>query len=398
MAIKRKNAVPMVRVEGVSKAFKLHQEKSLKEVAIAVLRRRSRTNKFTALNNINFEIDKGESVGLVGHNGSGKSTLLKIIGGIISPTEGEVWRRGKLAALLELGAGFHPDLTGRENVFLNASILGMTRAETSEMMDSIIAFSDIGLEFIDSQVKFYSSGMYVRLAFAVAVHSNPDVLLIDEVLAVGDEPFQHKCLMKIQEFQKQGKTIIFVSHSAQQVADVCSRVIVLQKGHIVFDGDAQTGLDVLHQGYSEKEDSPNVKSSSSGNSDAEVSLITLNSGRNTELNCGDTVTVDVDFTAASTQQLVLNIDILGPQREVLFRTTSQNLGLKISKSKKLQKVSIHLPQTNFGVSQIGARAFLTTTKGEWIASLDSEQRIPIKQNGRGSGVFQFEAFAKTINN
>ena len=155
-----------------------------------------------------------------------------------------------MAALLELGAGFHPDLTGRENVYLNAAILGLTKKETDHHFDAIVEFSGIG-QFIDSQVKFYSSGMYVRLAFAVAVHVDPDLLLVDEVLAVGDEPFQEKCMNKIAEFQREGRTIVLVSHSADQITRLCDRVVVLDHGRVVFDGDAQTGIDVLREGYRE---------------------------------------------------------------------------------------------------------------------------------------------------
>jgi ABC-type polysaccharide/polyol phosphate transport system ATPase subunit len=173
---------------------------------------------------------------------------LKVIGGIIQPNGGLVQRRGRLAALLELGAGFHPDLTGRENVFMNGSILGLSQKQTAEFFDSIVEFSEIG-DFIDTQVKFYSSGMYVRLAFAIAVHVDPDILLVDEVLAVGDEPFQKKCMDKIREFQQEGRTIVFVSHSAGQVEDLCDRVVVLSHGNIVFDGETAAGIAALRESF-----------------------------------------------------------------------------------------------------------------------------------------------------
>ena len=196
---------------------------------------------FWALRDIDLDITSGSTVGLIGPNGSGKSTLLKLIGGILQPTTGTVEHRGRLAALLELGAGFHPDLTGRENVFLNASILGLSQKQTEKFFDPIVDFS--GIEpFIDTQVKFYSSGMYVRLAFAVAVHVDPDVLLVDEVLAVGDEPFQRKCMDRIREFQNDGRTIILVTHALDQVAELCDRAIVLEKGVVQVDGDPLQAL------------------------------------------------------------------------------------------------------------------------------------------------------------
>src|SRR5205823_7500991 len=160
------------------------------------------------------------TTGLIGPNGSGKSTLLRIVAGILRPTEGAVVTRGRIAALLELGAGFHPELTGRENVYLNASILGLSRKETESVFDSIVSFAELE-DFIDTQVKFYSSGMFVRLGFAVAVHVDPQILLVDEVLAVGDEAFQRKCLDRIQQFQREGRTIVFVTHAADLVRQVC---------------------------------------------------------------------------------------------------------------------------------------------------------------------------------
>jgi ABC-2 type transport system ATP-binding protein len=238
----------IVSVSDVSKRFVLHTDKSLKERIVNVASARKHRNEFWALQDINLDIALGSTVGLVGHNGSGKSTLLKVIGGIIQPSSGAVSRRGRLAALLELGAGFHPDLTGRDNVYLNAAILGLTRKETDRYFDAIVDFSGIE-SFIDTQVKFYSSGMYVRLAFAVAVHVDPDLLLVDEVLAVGDEPFQRKCMEKISQFQNEGRTIVLVSHSAEQVGSLCDRVVVLDGGKIQHDGDPGEGIRILRSGY-----------------------------------------------------------------------------------------------------------------------------------------------------
>lgn len=249
----RRSELPaVVRLHKVSKTFVLHIDRSVKERILYFSKRAISRTEFSALKDVSLEIAIGESVGLVGHNGSGKSTLLKIIGGILGPSTGTVERRGRIAALLELGAGFHPDLSGRENVYLNAAILGMSRDETSRVFEEIVEFSGIR-EFIDSPVKFYSSGMYVRLGFAIAIHSNPDVLLIDEVLAVGDEPFQMKCLQRIRQFQEEGRTIIFVSHSAEQVLDICSRAIVMDHGNLIFDGPAELGIKTLRDLYRAEE-------------------------------------------------------------------------------------------------------------------------------------------------
>jgi ABC-2 type transport system ATP-binding protein len=235
-------APEVIRVTDVSKRFTVRKDSSIKE-RIVTLGRAGRKHKqdFWALKNVSLDIRAGSTVGLIGHNGSGKSTLLKVIGGIIDATSGTVEQRGRLAALLELGAGFHPDLTGRENVYLNASVLGLTRGETDDRFDEIVAFSGIG-DFIDTQVKFYSSGMYVRLAFAVAVHTDPDILLVDEVLAVGDEAFQRKCLDKIKTFQSEGRTIVIVSHSMAQITELCDRAVLLNAGNIVHDGDPDVAV------------------------------------------------------------------------------------------------------------------------------------------------------------
>ncbi|GAA5199606.1 ABC transporter ATP-binding protein [Microbacterium jejuense] len=240
-----KHGPVVVRVDDVTKHFVVRKDNSLKERIVHAGRRgRAHRQQYTAVDHVSLEIEAGTTVGLLGPNGSGKSTLLKLIGGIVSPTSGEVLTRGRMAALLELGAGFHPDLSGRENVYLNASIMGLSRAETDARFDEILDFSGIG-DFIDTQVKFYSSGMFVRLAFAVAVHTDPDVLLVDEVLAVGDEAFQRKCMDRIARFRSEGRTIVLVSHSASQVQELCDRGVVLRDGEVVFDGDVNDAVSAL---------------------------------------------------------------------------------------------------------------------------------------------------------
>ena len=239
---------PVIQITDVSKRFIIRKEKSLKERLVNRGRSQEFKEDFWALKDVNLEIASGSTVGLVGPNGSGKSTLLKMVGGILQPTTGSVNLRGRIAALLELGAGFHGDLTGRENVYLNASILGISKEQTDKYFDAIVDFSGIE-DFIDTQVKFYSSGMYVRLAFAVAVHVDPDILLVDEVLAVGDEPFQHKCMDRIRRFQAEGRTIVFVSHSLDQVADLCDRAVVLREGRVISDGQPVDSLQALRDEF-----------------------------------------------------------------------------------------------------------------------------------------------------
>jgi len=227
-----------ISAENVVKRFTLRKTRELKEAVVWLLTRRRgvTTESFLASNDVSFEVREGETLALLGFNGSGKSTMLKMISGVLTPDSGRIRTKGRLAGLIEVGAGFHHDLTGRENVYLNGAILGMSEKEIDEKFDSIIDFAEIG-EFIDTEVKFYSSGMYLRLAFAVAVHTDPDIFLIDEILAVGDEPFQKKCIARIKEFADQGKTLIVVSHDLDLVSRICDRGIVLQRGVKTFDGE-----------------------------------------------------------------------------------------------------------------------------------------------------------------
>ena len=286
----------VVRVDNVSKVFQLHRDTSVKD---RILRSSgSRVKEFRALDSVSVDVRLNESVGLMGHNGSGKSTLLKIMGSIIRPTSGRVTTRGRMAALLELGAGFHQDLTGRENVFLNASILGMTRAETEACFDEIVAFSGIE-QFIDTQVKFYSSGMYVRLAFAVAVHSDPDVLLVDEVLAVGDEPFQRKCMDKIHEFQTEGRAIVLVSHSAEQVESVCTRGVVLDHGKLVFEGSTSDAVRILREGFQRDALAAPVHTEESGTiSIRDIAMVDEDGAPLRVARTGDTIRIRMDLHAS----------------------------------------------------------------------------------------------------
>ncbi|GAA4733961.1 ABC transporter ATP-binding protein [Pedococcus ginsenosidimutans] len=233
-----------VEVEGVSKHFRLRHTHSLKEALVWTVQGRARTDDFTALHPLDLAIEAGESLALLGRNGSGKSTLLKLLAGVMAPDSGQVRVRGRLAGLLEVGAGFHPDLTGRENVFLNAAILGLSRAQVEERFDDIAAFADIG-RFLDTQVRFYSSGMFLRLAFAVAVHTEPDVFLVDEILAVGDEAFRAKCLDRIERLAGEGRTLVVVSHDLPLVERLCSRGVLLDRGRLVADGPVRTAVERL---------------------------------------------------------------------------------------------------------------------------------------------------------
>ncbi len=229
--------LPIIRVENVTQRFRVIQERpdTVRELFSKLFRHQSSYHDFDAVKNASFEVPAGQTLGIIGRNGSGKSTLLKIIAGIYKPTRGAVQVRGSIAPLIELGAGFHHELTGRENILLNGLLMGYSKREMLDRQDDIIEFADIG-DFIDAPVKQYSSGMYMRLAFAVATEVDPQILLVDEILAVGDAGFQEKCFTRIRKFRQASKTILLVTHAMGVIQEHCERALLLDRGSIIFDG------------------------------------------------------------------------------------------------------------------------------------------------------------------
>ncbi len=254
-------------VDHVSKSFTMRYHRTIKQMTIAMMRRQQISDTFLAVDDVSFTVEQGESIGLMGLNGSGKSTLLKLINGVMRPEQGKVLTRGRIAGLIATGAGFHPQLTGRENIFLNAAILGMTEAETNRKFDQIVEFADIG-RFLEIPVGTYSSGMFSRLGFAVAVHTDSDIFLVDEVLAVGDKPFKKKCIARMQEIKAEGRTMFYVSHAAGSVRKMCDRVLVLDHGKLAFDGDVNEGIRFLK--YDDSEDDVNSENESDDDTDEEL--------------------------------------------------------------------------------------------------------------------------------
>jgi ABC-2 type transport system ATP-binding protein len=242
-----------IEVQHVTKEFTMQYHRTLKQMAVASVKRLPLQEKFLAVNDVSFTVEQGQSIGLMGLNGSGKSTLLKLINGVMRPDKGSIRTRGRIAGLIATGAGFHPQLTGRENLFLNGAILGMSEAETKRKFDQIVEFADIG-KFLDTPVSHYSSGMYARLGFSIAVHVDADVFLADEVLAVGDRPFKKKCMAKMQEIRQEGTTIFYVSHASASVRAMCDRVLVLESGRLNFDGDVDEGIRYLEYDDDEESD------------------------------------------------------------------------------------------------------------------------------------------------
>jgi ABC-2 type transport system ATP-binding protein len=228
-------------VEQVTKYFTLRYHRTLKQMSVAALRGQDISNTFKALDDVSFTVQQGESLALMGLNGSGKSTMLKVINGVMRPDSGRIRTRGRIAGLIATSAGFHPQLTGRDNIFLNAAILGMSERETKKKFDDIVEFADLG-RLIDGQVGHYSSGQSARLGFAIAIHVESDIFLADEVLAVGDKPFKKKCIQRMQEIRDSGRTLVYVSHSPGSVRKMCDRIIVLEEGRKAFDGNVAEGI------------------------------------------------------------------------------------------------------------------------------------------------------------
>ncbi len=331
-----------IQIEGISKMFRLYRERptSLKQ---RLLVSRSRSEEFWALRDVSFDIAQGSSLGLIGHNGSGKTTLLKCVAGILRPTAGTIRYRGRLAALLELGAGFHPDLTGRENVYLNASFLGLSRRDTDRIYDDVVAFAELE-EFMDNQVKFYSSGMLVRLGFAVAVHVDPEVLLIDEVLAVGDESFQRRCLDRVRRFQSEGRTIVLVTHALDVVREVCDEAVMLEHGRVHAIGAPDVVVRTLrHRLLS---DDP-LFVPEEGSREVEISGVMIESdgGLRDTVHPGEGLTITVDLRAdapVSDAAVAFAVVSASSNREVLEAKTSR-LGVSLGLVDGKKRVRFRIP-------------------------------------------------------
>lgn len=248
--------VDSIRVENVTKEFTLRYHRTFKQVTVALAKGRKVSDSFQAVDDVSFTVEQGESIGLMGLNGSGKSTLLKMINGVMRPDSGRILARGRIAGLIATGAGFHPQLSGRENILLNAAILGMSEKEIARKYDAIVDFSEIKPKFLETEVGHYSSGMSARLGFSVAIHVDSDIFLADEVLAVGDRPFKRKCIQRMEEVRDSGRTLFYVSHAAGSVRRMCSRVLILEQGRLVYDGDVNAGIKYLKYDDDKPENEP----------------------------------------------------------------------------------------------------------------------------------------------
>jgi ABC-2 type transport system ATP-binding protein len=378
-----------IEVDNVSKRFRLYHEQftSLKERALHF--GKVQFEDFWALRDINLDIKAGETFGLLGHNGSGKSTLLKCIAGILKPTTGEIRVRGSLAAMLELGAGFQPDLSGRDNIFLNGSLLGLPRSEIEKRFDDIVAFAELE-DFIDNQVKFYSSGMYVRLGFAVAVNVEPDVLLVDEVLAVGDAAFQRKCLDHVKRFQREGRTIVVVSHGTDTIRQNSERVMVMNHGRVITVDEPGEAIrvymaDLLGVGT--------LEGSESGGIEGNVLVIGTvqaehgGTGSRVHMYPGESLTVTADLDSlAAVPNAMATIAIHDDKNELVFASDPDDPGCEMDVPEGGGVVRFYFPEVplldgTYSVS-VGVRSATDTAIFDWK---DQVTQFEVANPGRSTG-------------
>jgi len=374
----------VIDVENISKQFKIHHERnqSLKERLLHP--KSGSTEIFNALSDISFQVSANETVGILGHNGSGKSTLLKCICGVLQPTTGQIRLRGSLAALLELGAGFQTELSGRDNVYLYGAMLGLSKRNVDAIFDDIVAFSEIE-QFIDTQVKFYSSGMYVRLAFAVAVNVDTDILVVDEVLAVGDERFQAKCIDRIRTFQEEGRSILLVTHQADQVRALCDRAIVLDGGLMVANGPVQESLRIFREHLLEDA----VELDRTG-ARAEISIdsVTTPSG-SFDVKSGAGIHFDVQMTSHAAYSGNFMMEIFTRGGLLVSRSDAQ--GSPVNLKPGLNSVGVYLPQIPLLDGVYDVNVGIVDHHGTVMAWREQAASIQVAYSGREGGIVEMGA-------
>jgi len=351
-----------IRVRNLGKEYRIGAHprtyKTLRErITSALTFRRSGSNPpdpngaserlFWAVRDVSFEIPEGEVVGVIGRNGAGKSTLLKLISRITEPSEGEIELTGRVGSLLEVGTGFHPELTGRENIYMNGAILGMARAEIVRKFDAIVDFAEVE-KFIDTPVKHYSSGMYLRLAFAVAAHLEPEILIVDEVLAVGDAAFQKKCLGKMDEVSRQGRTVLFVSHNMVAVEKLCSRGIVMDQGRVVFDGAARDAIDAcLTAGNNDLGQDLSRTGRRSGSGEVRINRYEILSPTGKLIRAGDPVTIRLHFECKERiRRAAFAVSVLTRSGLNLFTIFTSDLGYHIPEISADGFIDLEIPSPN----------------------------------------------------
>lgn len=366
-----------IKIENVTKTYTIYN-KPVDRLYDLILNGSNRGRQIYALDSVNMNIPKGKTIGLIGHNGSGKSTLLQIIAGTLKPTNGSVHVGGKIAALLELGSGFNPEFSGRENVVLNGTLMGLSRDEINQRMHSIIDFADIG-DFIEQPVKTYSSGMFLRLAFAAAVHTDPDILIVDEALAVGDARFQNKCFRKFKEFQEAGKTILFVSHTTELLVRHCDYAYLLNKGKMIFEGTPKDVVNEYHDQLFGKMETVSVHVASENKSNEQVwenEEENFNNSRPDEDKCISNLTYNPqEYRWGSRDAEIVDYQIVSDGRYNQMEYNSafpMSIGLKIKFNKTILRPIYGLTiKTTDGVIVYGSnsrdlgRPFSIKNQGDW---------------------------------
>ena len=372
---------PVVDVRGVTKNFRLHQgrHKNLKDRILHP--GQGTTTELQVLNDVSFAIGAGETVGVLGRNGSGKSTLLKCICGVLQPSSGEIAIRGSLAGLLELGAGFQPELSGRDNIYLSGSMLGLSKKTVDAVFDDIVEFSELA-KFIDSPVKFYSSGMYVRLGFAVAVNSDPDILVVDEVLAVGDERFQAKCMDRIRQFQAEGRTILLVSHNADQVRALCDRAIVLEKGRMVSDAPAGESVRVFREHLLGQ---PMVTEQHLA-TDNLVTIVEVTSPSGScAVSTGQSLVLDVTVESGRPIDALAMVEIVGRRGELIARTDPTTSPLSLASGSQSVRFVVPTVPLLDGTYFVNLGFVSPEGNSRW-AWREQASQLDVTYDGRGAGI------------
>jgi ABC-type polysaccharide/polyol phosphate transport system ATPase subunit len=378
-------------VDRVSRSFRVsaNAQRTLKDLFVS--RGRAPVTEVCALRDVELRAEPGEALGLVGRNGSGKTTLLRIVSGIIKPSSGHVNVGGRIGSLLELGAGFHPDFTGRENVYLNGSIHGLSRERVSELMDEIVAFAELE-RFIDLPVRTYSSGMYMRLGFSVAAHIQADVLLLDEVFAVGDEDFQRKCFGKIKEFKQRGGTIVFVSHDAQAVERLCDRAVLLGQGEVAFDGPTRDAIaryrKLLAEERSPDELAAGLRESGSGEVRiVAVQLLDADGDERIQVAAGESLTVRL--VVVSQQDVPppsISLELRDDDGVVLGGVTQSTAGLGWDRRARERELRFELDALPLAEGRFHLRSALVDAKrGRLLHSLDDAVRFFVVPTGAETG-------------
>lgn len=367
---------PIITVEKLSKSYVLkHQNTerytSLRDVitnkAKSIFNQQSTVNnrqseEFWALKDVSFEINQGDRVGIIGRNGAGKSTLLKVLSRIVSPTKGRITIDGRVASLLEVGTGFHPELSGRENIFLNGSILGMSKFEIKKKFDEIVAFSEVE-KFLDTPVKRYSSGMYVRLAFAVAAHLDPEILIVDEVLAVGDAAFQKKCLGKMKDISGEGRTVLFVSHNMGAINSLCDKSIVLHHGEVAYNGDVNGGVSYYLANNNNQTTSLSERTDRTGNGNFKFSAISFESVSGNaveEILSGDALKIKLHFENKSDldfSKLLISVAFFDEFQNIVLAFVSDEMGTNLSFLKNNGTLVLQIPELLLRGNRYSIRLF-----------------------------------------